>query len=202
MKLSKKARTLAILTILFYIFGMPISNILFALGSQQILDFALQGDLSGVLIILFSVIVLVLLSFLCIISADRYRAHFIKEVLETVKNHRLSLILSRASKIPAVDETKELSFFTVDIEILKNSYYLNILRLPLYTFWVVSVLVVMLWINWLVAIVAVVISLPPLMLSKVFGGELAKPKKNYSDEAASYVDSVKEYLDGKGHFSL
>lgn len=109
----------------------------------------------------------------------------------------MNFLFFRRANAHSGDSGKDLSFFTADVDILEQSYLSARARLPLYIATFVFALGSLLWINWIVTLVAIVVSMLPMMASGIFSEGLARRTKDYSQAAETYVDTVKESIDGK-----
>jgi len=194
MKITKKARLTFTLSAVFYILQAIISVVL-AFMLQNIVDSASVGNMESFVFFLIVTFMIWPLDIVFVLLAAKFKVDNIKEMLKVVKKYRLNFLF--LSKTPLKDETKELSFFTADIDVLNNSYYnirLSLFHyLPLFLFSLISLL----FINWVLTIVLSVVSLLPMLTTWIFGKSLALRKKLYSDKAAFYVENIKEIIDGK-----
>jgi len=197
MKTNHKARIRLIIASLFYIFSSAVT-IALAFGLQTAIDFAGEGNLRGLLISL-AVVTAVMwpMDLITVLIAARYRIKFVQEMLLTVKRQRMNFLFMRRSKTPADDDNKDLSFFSADADILEQSYFNNKARLALHISEFVFALAALLWINWIVTLVAIAVTMLPILSSSFFSSGLSRRKKDYSDAAADYVDTVRESIQGK-----
>ena len=197
MKMNTKSQVTLILAGIFFVINAAITVSL-AFVLQRAIDFAGLGDLSGLLTALAIAFIIILpMDFLTIFIATKSRLNFLREMLLTIKHHRMNFLFFRKSKSPAEDNNKDLSFFSADADILEQSYLNNRARLPLHLATFVFALGSLLWINWIVTLVAIGVTMLPLAVSGLFAGGLSKRKKAYSDAAAEYVDTARECIQGK-----
>ena len=197
MKMKKSSQFLYALTACFYVSGSVI-GIASILGLQRSVDFAAEGDVSG-LIFTLSIVLLVImpLGYLFSVMAIRFRVRFMRDVLIDAKHNRLNVIFSRKEKQPAYEASRDMSFFTTDIETLAKLYLYNRAILPMFIAQFMLALGTMIWINWIVTLVTAVLSLLPMIVSIIFSKSLARSGKAYSDTTAEYVDIIQEYVGGK-----
>jgi len=197
MKMNCKARSTLIFASIFYVLSSAVT-VAVAFGLQIAIDFAGVGDLRGLLkTIVVITAVLWPMDFFTVIIAARCRMNYVREMLLTAKNQRMSFLFARRSKTPAEDDNKDLSFFSADADILESSYFNNKARLALHLSEFVFALGALLWINWIVTVVAVAVSMLPMLASGLFSKGLSGRKKDYSDAAAEYVDAARECIQGK-----
>jgi len=196
MKITGKIRMMLILTGCFYVANAALSvSIAFLL--QRAVDAAGREDLRGLIIVL-SIAAAVLVGDLATgLIAARLRTGYVRDMLLTVKHHRMFFLFYRRVKAPNEDSGKDLSFFTADVDILERSYFNARARLPLFIATFVFALGSMLWINWIVTLVAIAVSMLPMLASGLFAKGLSQRTKDYSKAAETYVDTVKECVEGK-----
>ncbi|MCL2361106.1 MAG: ABC transporter ATP-binding protein/permease [Defluviitaleaceae bacterium] len=197
MKMNNKARTRLIFSSVFYVLSSAVT-ISLAFGLQTAIDLAGEGNLRGLLITL-AVLTAVMwpMDFISVLIAARCRLKYVQEMLLTVKRHRMSFLFFRKQKTPGDDDSKDLSFFSADVDILEQSYFNNKARLALHLSEFIFALGALLWINWIVTLVAIAVTMLPMMASSFFAKGLSNRKKDYSDAAAEYVDMARECIQGK-----
>ena len=197
MKMNANARIKLILAGIFFVACAGLSvSVAFLL--QRAVDAAGAGDLNRLLTVLgVAFVIVVPVQFLSDMLGTRSRLSFTRNMLLAVKQSRMNFLFFRRTKAPADDDNKDLSFFSADADIMEQSYFNNRAVLPLHIATFVFALGSMLWINWIVTVVAIAITMLPLGVSSLFAGGLSKRKKSYSDAASSYVDTVRECIQGK-----
>ena len=197
MKMNNRARATLFFASAFYVVNSAITVAL-AFGLQTAIDFAGDGNLRGLLITL-GVVTAVMwpMDLLTVLIAARCRMNYVREMLLTAKRQRMGFLFARRSKTPSEDDSKDLSFFSADADILESSYFSNKARLALHLSEFVFALGALLWINWIVTVVAVAVSMLPMLASGLFSKGLSARKKDYSDAAAEYVDTARECIQGK-----
>jgi len=197
MKMNKKARIKLILAGIFFVISAA-TTVALAFAFQKAVDYAGAGNLRGLLIVFAVVLALILpFDFLTSLLGVKCRLGYVREMLVTVKNHRMNFLFFRKSKTPADDDNKDLSFFSADADILEQSYFNNRARLPLHAATFIFALGSLLWINWIVTLVAIAVTMIPLGVSSLFTNGLSIRKKAYSDAAAEYIDTTRECIQGK-----
>ena len=197
MRMNAKSRATLILAGVFYVINAAIT-VSMAFMFQRAVDAAGDGDLNGLIFALAVVFIVVLpLTFLTSLVSVKSRLSFAREMLLTIKRHRMNFLFFRKSKSPAEDDNKDLSFFSADADIIEQSYLTNRARLPLHLATFIFALGSLIWINWVVTVVAIAVTVLPLAASKFFSGSLSRRKKAYSDAAAEYVDIARECIQGK-----
>ncbi|MCL2202579.1 MAG: ABC transporter ATP-binding protein/permease [Defluviitaleaceae bacterium] len=196
MKTTAKSRMTYLASSVFYIITASLS-IAVAFLLQRTADSALTGEVSQLINALLLLIVVWPFRFLAPYIAARLRLGYVREMLLIAKESRLHFLFSRRSKTPAKDDSKELSFFTADADILDTSYFSHKARIPLFVAEFSLALIALLWINWQLTLAAIAVTMLPLLSSGLFSKGLAKRQKAYSDAAADYVDMVGECIEGK-----
>lgn len=193
-KTTKKAKGALVFSAIFYMAQAALSVIL-AFMLQRIVDSAADGEMQDFIFFLLLTFCIWPLDIVSVILAAKFRVSNIKEMLRLIKRNRLHFLL--AEKVSQKDENKELSFFTADVDVLDGSYYgirLSLFHyIPLFLFSLISLL----FINWMLTIALGIVSLLPMLTTWIFGKPLSIRKKLYSDSQASYVDTVKEIIEGK-----
>ena len=127
----------------------------------------------------------------------RLRRGYVRDMLIMAKRNRMNFLFFRRPAVPNEDDSKDLSFFTADTDILDRSYYSQLTRLPYFVAMFVFALGAMLWIDWIVTLVAFVVSTLPMVASGIFSKGLAERTKKFSEASETYVATVKECVDGK-----
>ena len=196
MKISARTRMILIIASIFGVASSALTiSIAFIL--QRAVDAAGAGDLRGLMYVLAVATGVLIADMLTSLVAVRMRRGYVRDMLMTVKNHRMNFLFFRRAKVPNEDDSKDLSFFTADTDILDRSYYTALTRLPLNISIFVFALGAMLWIDWIVTLVALGVSMLPMLASGFFSGGLSHRTKGYSEAAETYVGTVKECIDGK-----
>ncbi|MCL2604280.1 MAG: ABC transporter ATP-binding protein/permease [Defluviitaleaceae bacterium] len=196
MKMTRKTRTSLIFAGVFGVLSAALTvSVAFIL--QQAVDAAARGDLRGLLFVLSLAVAVLVFDALCWLAAVRLRRGYVRDMLLTAKRNRMDFLFFRRPKTPAGENGKDLSFFTADTDILDRSYYTALTRLPLLVATFVFALASLLWINWIVTLVAIAVAMLPMLASGFFSGGLSKRTKQYSEAAETYVETVKECIDGK-----
>jgi len=192
-----KSRLLYLLTGTFYVLHAAMS-VSIAFLFQRGIDAASRNDLTTLITSMLVVLIIVMpLEFMTAIIAARSRMGFVREMLMTVKDHRMAFIFARQPKIPLTDNSSELSFFTADVDVLKDSYFNPIARLPLYVAYLLFALLSLFWINWILTIVAIAVTVLPMMISHLFKKGLQRRSKDYSNSVSAYVDIASECIQGR-----
>ncbi|MCL2501319.1 MAG: ABC transporter ATP-binding protein/permease [Defluviitaleaceae bacterium] len=196
MKMNGKTRFSLIFAGVFGVISAALTvSIAFVL--QQAVDAAAREDIHGLFIVLSLAVVILVFDTCSWLIAVRLRRGYVRDMLLTVKRHRMDFLFFRRSKTPAEDNAKDLSFFTADADILDRSYYTALTRLPLLVATFIFALASLLWINWFVTLIAIGVAMLPMLASGFFSGGLSKRTKDYSEAAETYVETVKECIDGK-----
>ena len=135
--------------------------------------------------------------FLFSLLAVRFRLSYTFEMLRVAREHRMGFLLKRRLKTPAEDSNKDLSFFTADIDVLRDKYYRHRALVALRISRIVLSVAAMVWISpWMTLAVLGIIGLLTLT-TLPFGKGLNHRTKAYSDTTAEYTDVARECLQGK-----
>ena len=164
---------------------------------QRAVDTAGAGDLDGLLRVLGLALGILAVNMITDLIAGRLRRGYVRDMLIEAKRARMDFLFFRRPKAPNEDESKDLSYFTADTDILDRSYYTALTRLPINVALFVFALGAMLWIDWIVTVVALGVSMMPILASGIFAGGLSSRTKAYSEASETYVSTVKECIDGK-----
>jgi ABC-type multidrug transport system fused ATPase/permease subunit len=129
--------------------------------------------------------------------AVRFRLAYTFEMLFLARRSRMAFLFGRRLKTPAEDNNKDLSFFTADIDVLRDKYYrhqaLLALRISTIVFSSIALIVVSPWL--MLAIVGLMLFL--VGITAPFGKGLNRRTKAYSDAAAEYVNVARECIQGQ-----
>jgi ABC-type bacteriocin/lantibiotic exporter with double-glycine peptidase domain len=164
---------------------------------QRAVDAAGNGDMRGLMLVLSLATAVLIFDAVTSLVAVRLSRGYVRDMLLTAKRTRMDFLFFRRSKVPNEDNTKDLSFFTADTDILDRSYYSALVRLPMFIATYIFALASLLWINWIVTVVAIAVAMMPMLASGFFAGGLSKRTKGYSEAAETYVETVKECIDGR-----
>ena len=197
LKMNGAALLKLMLANIIYVF-VAAMHIVLAFALQRTLDYAGAGEMDRVTATLL-ILTLTIWPMLIVMEmvGDRFRVGFLRDMLFAIKNRRINYIFSYKPKTPANGESKELSFFTTDVDIVRNEYMQNIFNIVLFGAMFIFALGAMIWINWIVTLVTIAVSMLPMTVSVILGSKLQKRQKEYSDATAEYVEMVKECIDGK-----
>ena len=190
-----QAKKTYLLSGFFYILD-AVFTVLYAFGMQWIFDSALVGDVYYLIqsVVLTAVFLILLISMGTL--ATKFRLDYTCTMLLAVKHRRLSYLFGLRPKKPS-DDTNELSFFTADVDVLSNSYFYYKVGIISDIAKFIITISALIWLHYIVALALLALSVIPILMTNLFTKNLQKRKKEYSDNAASYVDVVKECLDGK-----
>ena len=196
MKVTGRTRMILLCSGFFGVLGAGLTiSIAFIL--QRAVDTAGAGDLDGLLRVLGLALGILAVNMITDLIAGRLRRGYVRDMLIEAKRARMDFLFFRRPKAPNEDESKDLSYFTADTDILDRSYYTALTRLPINVALFVFALGAMLWIDWIVTVVALGVSMMPILASGIFAGGLSSRTKAYSEASETYVSTVKECIDGK-----
>jgi len=113
-----------VLTIFFSVLAAVIAvATAFVLG--VVMDAAAEMDAEMLITGIVAVLALWPIDFVINILVSKFRITYICNMLEIAKNQRLQFVFCKRDIKPAKDASKELSFFTADIDVLRGEYYRN-----------------------------------------------------------------------------
>ncbi|MCL2202567.1 MAG: ABC transporter ATP-binding protein/permease [Defluviitaleaceae bacterium] len=196
MKMTGKTRATLIFAGVFGVISSALTvSIAFLL--QRAVDAAGSGDLRSLIFVLALTTAVLTFDGMTSLIAVRLRRGYVRDMLLSAKAMRMNFLFFRRPKAPNENNTKDLSFFTADTEILETSYFSALTRLPMFISTFIFALVSLLWINWIVTLVAIAVSMLPMLASGFFAGGLSRRTKAYSESAETYVETVEECIDGR-----
>ncbi|MCL2753911.1 MAG: ABC transporter ATP-binding protein/permease, partial [Defluviitaleaceae bacterium] len=129
--------------------------------------------------------------------AVRFRLAYTFEMLFLARRERMNFLFGRRLKTPAEDNNKDLSFFTVDIDVLRDKYFRHKALIALRLANIFFSLGAMVWINPLLALAVLGVMAILTLTSAPFGKGLNARTKAYSEVSAEYVEVARECLQGQ-----
>lgn len=149
-----------------------------------------------ILSIQYTLIFIIMLFIISILSGIIY-AKLVKKSLTKLKEDILSGILEKDFKVfNSSNSSKYISYLTNDINIINNDFFNNINSLLSYAISFVLALVFLIKINYIYGLSILILSLIPILLSKIFINTLQKYKKLYSDSLKEFTIKIKDIFLG------
>ncbi|WP_283591295.1 ABC transporter ATP-binding protein [Clostridium butanoliproducens] len=149
-----------------------------------------------ILSIQYTLIFIIMLFIISILSGIIY-AKLVKKSLIKLKEDILSGILEKDFKVfNSSNSSKYISYLTNDINIINNDFFNNINSLLSYAISFVLALVFLIKINYIYGLSILILSLIPILLSKIFINTLQKYKKLYSDSLKEFTIKIKDIFLG------
>ena len=140
---------------------------------------------------------LFVVDFIISLIAVRFRLSYTFEMLYLAKRERMKFIFGRRLKTPAEDSTKDLSFFTADIDILRDKYFRHKALVALRISNIVFALTAMIIVSPLMTLVSVGLVVLLALTTAPFGKGMNRRTKAYSATTAEYVDVTRECIMGQ-----
>ncbi|MCL2169609.1 MAG: ABC transporter ATP-binding protein/permease [Defluviitaleaceae bacterium] len=193
---SKKSRFNLTAAIIFSIIA-AVFSVVTALLFREMVDAAEYADMARLVFATVLQVSLFPVSFFSDLIAVRFRLAYTFEMLYVARKERLKFLFGRLLKTPAEDNTQDLSFFTVDIDVLRDKYFRHKALIALRIATIVFSLGTMIWINPLMALACVGILVVLTLVTAPFGKGLNRRTKAYSDASADYVNVVRECIQGQ-----
>lgn len=174
-----------------------IPTLVFSWLLGEILDIITRGDLSALLRIIAFTVPSLFLTLGMALCYGRLRCRFLHRAIGQYK----ALAFSRLSRKSISAFTREntgryLSALTNDANTIENDYLAVSVALVQLCIMFAATLVMMFWYSWVLALAAVLLSLLPVAVSLLMGGELARRQRAVSDKNESFVSKVKDMLGG------
>ncbi|MCL2620931.1 MAG: ABC transporter transmembrane domain-containing protein, partial [Defluviitaleaceae bacterium] len=193
---SKKSKFNLTIAIIFSIISSAV-GVAVAFGLGGIVEAAENRDMDA----LWPAIGLMALiwgaEFLTSLTAVRFRLAYTFEMLFLARRHRMAFLFARKLKTPAEDSSKDLSFFTADIDVLRDKYYRHQALMAMRISAIVFTIAAMIWVNpWLtLAVIGVMVGITAV--TAPFGKGMNRRTKEYSDATSEYVDVARECIQGQ-----
>jgi len=129
--------------------------------------------------------------------AVRFRLAYTFEMLFLARRSRMAFLFARRMKTPAQDNNMDLSFFTADIDVLRDKYYRHQALLAMRIANIVFSVGAMVWVNPWMALAIVGVMLLLAGVTAPFGKGLNRRTTAYSEATAQYVNVARECIQGQ-----
>ncbi len=144
----------------------------------------------------FAVALLILYAIIGLVNRT-FRNRFIKCGLSGFKEYIFRKILGKSiGDFSVASSGKIISAFYNDLGSIETNYLNGTVQIIYQMVMFLMALVAMLYINMFLAICIIVASLLPMIISIIFASKLVSKEKKTSDESESFVDQVKDLLNG------
>lgn len=122
---------------------------------------------------------------------------YIRKALSQFKNYVFERILDKSiGEFSSGSSGKFISAFSNDINQIENNYLNGNVMIFYYIVMLLITLMAMAWVNLTIMICVVIACSIPISISCIFGEKLVAKEKTTSDENASFVDQIKDLLNG------
>ena len=166
-----------------------------ALILKAIVDTSVSRSLDQLWRLLPLALLLIVVNYLTRIAGRYFGMTYAIEGIRGLKDRYFAHLMEKLDH--QEDIKQELSAFSVDADLLFNSYFFNQIFLMASIISFLLSLVAVIYLNWLLFIVAFATSLLPLLVPYLYKGKLAMLGKRYSEEGKAYLDFVNESLLGR-----
>ncbi len=162
---------------------------------KAIVDTSVSRSLDQLWHLLPLALVLILAKYLARIAGRYFGISYATDGIRGLKDNYFAHLME---KLDFQDDIKqELSAFSVDADLLFNSYYFNQISLMASIISFLLSLVAVIYLNWILFVVAFVTSLLPLLVPYFYKKKLADLGRQYSEQGKGYLDFVNESLLGR-----
>lgn len=172
-------------------------NIYTAFLFKKLTDLAIGGTVGALVnFIKFTGIYLIVYIVVAIIKTYCLNKYTYKAMTQ-YKNYIFEKLLAKKNNIYNNETTgKYLTTLTNDIESIEKNYVIGNIVIIYQVFLLTCALLVMLYLNWLVTLAVIIATLLPLALSVLIGNNMSKREKDVSLCNASFIDLVRDILNG------
>ena len=129
--------------------------------------------------------------------AVRLRIGYTLEMLYLSKKNRMAFLFNRRLRTPAEDNNSDLSFFTADIDVLRDKHYRAVARFAADVSQFAFAMGAMIWISPLLTLAVAGATMFPILVTAPFGKPLNRRTKAYSETVAGYVGVTRECIMGQ-----
>ena len=179
----------------FFILLASGGNIASALVTKAIVDTSLSGNLDQLWRLIPIALGLIIAEYLTRITGRYFGMNYATGGILTLKDNYFEYLLEKNDD--QEDLKRELSAFSVDADLLFNSYFFNQISLMASIISFILSLIAVIALNWILFIAAFITSLLPLLVPYIYEKKLAELAQNYSEEGKSYLNFVNESLLGR-----
>lgn len=193
---SKQAKINFTIAIIFSIISSA-ASVVSAFFFQMMGNAGENGDLQALVLAVILQTSLLPLDFIVSLIAIRFRMAFTLELRYLARKNRMEFLFGRRMKTPADDNVKELSFFTIDANVLREKYFRALSTIVLRLSSILFSVGAMLWINpWMALATFGILGILALATAP-FGKGMNKRTNEYARVSEEYVDATRECLQGQ-----
>ncbi len=178
----------------FFILLASGGNIASALVTRAIVDTSVSGNLDQLWRLIPLALALIVAEYLTRITGRFFGMNYATNGIRELKDNYYVYLLEKNDD--QEDLKRELSAFSVDADLLFNSYYFNQISLMASIISFILSLIAVIALNWILFIAAFVTSLLPLLVPYLYEKKLAKLAQDYSEKGKTYLNFVNESLLG------
>lgn len=179
----------------FFILISTIGDIASAFILKAIVDTSVSRSLDQLWHLLPIALGLILVKYLARVAGRHFGLSYATQGIRGLKDAYFAHLLDKSDD--PEDIKRELSAFSVDADLLFNSFYFNKIFLMASIISFLFSLVAVIYLNWILFIVAFVTSLLPLLVPYFHKKRLADLAERYSEKGKTYLDFVNESLLGR-----
>ncbi len=162
-----------------------------------VMDTITTGDLGRLRTILLLMVGVMVLNILLDVGYYGGRALFIHQALRQYKALAFRKLSEKSISAFSQENTgRYLSTLTNDVTAIETDYLQNSFDLLMQVLLFFGALAMMRWYSPTLTLLAVVLSLPPIVLSLLTGGPMAKRAKDVSDRNEGFMAQIKDLLSG------
>ena len=174
-----------------------LSETLFALVLGNIVDNAVNGNMSHLFYNIAISIGIILVSLLIYYVAIDLRRNYVMKNIIQIKNNIMDSIYQKG----LIDFRKNsdsyyMNILTNDVDLLENNYFLPKPILIFYISQFVFSITALIYISWKATLAFFLLFLIPLVVPQLFGGVLAKKSKDVSKNNEKFTFELKEQIQG------
>lgn len=162
-----------------------------------VMDTITTGDLGQLRTILLLTAGVMVLNILLDVGYYRGRALFIHQALRQYKSLAFRKLSEKSISAFSQESTgRYLSTLTNDVTTIETDYLQNSFDLLMQVLLFFGALVMMCWYSPVMTLLSVFLSIPPILLSVLTGGPMAKRAKAVSDKNEDFMSQIKDLLSG------
>ena len=193
---SKKSKFNLTFAIIFSIISAA-GSVAVAFGLGGIVEAAENRDMDALWLAIGIMLAIWGAEFLISVASWRFRLSYIVEMLFLVKRKRMAFLFGRKLKTPAEDNNADLSFFTADVDILRNKYYAHQAAIVFRIASIIFSTAAMIWVSPIMTLAVVGVMVIVVLATAPFGKGLNRRTQEYSDATSEYVDITRECIAGQ-----
>lgn len=197
MQIFSRRLKLEVITILFLYLLVAVGNVAQPVISSRLLDYATVGNISkvGINVVYMLLVTIAILVFELI--HKMLEADYIKKVTDLLREKLLKGIITKSYKeFNSNNSQKYISLFNNEIPDIVEDYYNNFIWIMFCLFSIIVYSFALFTVNWILAIVILVTNIFPMIVPKLFSGQLDKKKSKAFDLLQKYNIKVGDAING------